>query len=108
MVATPGVVFVENPRFAEELLRASFLKAILEELAQAGAAIYRDGVPVDEGDLAASVFGDVQLTEEGYQGRIGATDWKAALVELGTSILEPDGSLRRAVESVGLTFEEAH
>ena len=101
-----GVLFVPNPNFEEELRRASFVKEILDELAKEGAALYRDGVPVDEGDLRDSVFGDVQLTEDGFAGRIGATDWKAALVELGTSLLAPDGSLRRAVESIGLTLEE--
>lgn len=101
-----GVVFVPNPNFEEELLRSTFVKVILESLAEAGAALYRDGVPVDEGDLRDSVFGDVQLTGDGFAGRIGATDWKAALVELGTSLLAPNGSLRRAVESLGITFEE--
>lgn len=101
-----GVLYVPNPSFEKELLRASFVKAILDELARSAAALYRDGVPVDEGDLRDSVFGDVQLTADGFAGRIGATDWKAALVELGTSLLEPNGSLRRAIESVGLTFEE--
>lgn len=101
-----GVTFVPNPRFEEELLRSTFVKVILDELAKAAATLYRDGVPVDEGDLRDSVFGDVQLTADGFAGRIGATDWKAALVELGTSLLEPNGSLRRAIESIGLTFEE--
>ena len=101
-----GVVFVPNPDFERELLRSTLAKTVLLELAEKGAALYRDGVPVDEGDLRDSVFGDVQLTEDGFAGRIGATDWKAALVELGTSLLAPNGSLRRAVESVGLTLEE--
>lgn len=101
-----GVIFVPNPDFEEELLRSTLAKNVLDELAKEGAALYRNGVPVDEGDLRDSVFGDVQLTEDGFAGRIGATDWKAALVELGTSLLAPDGSLRRAVESIGLTFEE--
>ena len=97
-----SVFFVPNPKFEEELLRSSAVKAVLEELAKAGAAIYRDGVPVAEGDLRDSVFGTVALTSEGYVGRIGATDWKAALIELGGSLHNPDGSLRRAIESIGL------
>lgn len=102
------VTFVPNPAFEAELLRSTFVKRLLEAAAEQGAAIYRDGVPVDEGDLRDSVFGDVALTEDGYKGRIGATDWKAALVELGTSLRDPDGSLRRAVESLGFTIEERH
>lgn len=99
-------IYIPNPDFGEEVLRATFVKAILEKLAEDGAAIYRDGVPVESGDLRDSVFGDVKLTADGFQGRIGATDWKAALIELGTSLRSPDGSLRRAIESIGLTFEE--
>lgn len=101
-----GVVFVPNPDFEQELLRSTLVRMILVELAKEGAALYRDGVPVDNDDLRDSVFGDVQLTEDGFAGRIGATDWKAALVEFGTSVHDPDGSLRRAVESIGLTLEE--
>lgn len=101
-----SVRFVPNPSFEEELLRSSFVKRLLDELAKMGAELYRDGVPVAEGDLRDSVFGDVKLTADGFQGRIGATDWKAALVELGTSLRDPDGSLRRAIESIGLRLEE--
>lgn len=98
--------FVPNPRFEEEILRSTKVRDALEEVAKEGAARYRDGVPVDEGDLIDSVFGDVALTPDGYQGRIGATDWKAALVEFGTIEHRPDASLRRAIESLGLTMEE--
>lgn len=100
--------FIPNPLFEAELLRSTFVKHLLEAAAEAGAAIYKDGVPVDEGDLRESIFGDVALTADGYKGRIGATDWKAALVELGTSLRDPDGSLRRAVETLGFTIEEHH
>lgn len=95
-----------NPTFEAELVRSTFVKMLLEELAERGAALYRDGVPVDEGDLADSIFGDVALTSDGFAGRVGATDWKAGLVEFGTSLHAPDGSLRRAIESIGLTIEE--
>ncbi|MGH9001913.1 MAG: hypothetical protein ACRDYV_02175 [Acidimicrobiia bacterium] len=97
--------FKLNPHFAEEVLRARFVKEKLEGLVEEGAARYPDGVPVDEGDLRDSIFGDVALTETGFKGRIGATDWKAAIVEFGTSRSKADGSLRRAVESLGIEFE---
>lgn len=102
------VFYVPDHDFREEVLRASIVKELLDGIAREGAEIYRDGVPVDEGDLRDSVFGDVVLTADGYQGRIGATDWKAALVEFGTSIRSPDGSLRRAMEAIGVVFEAAH
>lgn len=94
------------PSFEREILRSYFVKSLLEALADAGARLYRDGVPVDEGDLHDSIFGIVELTVEGYRGRVGATDWKAALIEFGTSKNAPDGSLRRAVEALGLRVEE--
>lgn len=106
MTPTPGVKFVPDPGFEAALLRSTAVKKLLEAIAEQGAALYRDGVPVDEGDLRDSIFGDVALTEDGFRGRIGATDWKAALVELGTSLRDPDGSLRQAVETMGLTLEE--
>lgn len=106
MAKYPGVTFVPNPLFEEELKRARFVKEHLEDLTEKGADLYRESVPRDEGDLAESVFADVALTADGYQGRIGATDWKAGLVEFGTAKNKPDGSLRRAVESLGVTFEE--
>ncbi len=95
-----------NAGFEREVLRAGFVKDRLEELAVDGAELYREGVPVDEGDLRDSIFGDVALTAEGYKGRIGASDWKAALVEFGAGPTAPDGSLRRAVEALGLELEE--
>lgn len=104
-MVVPGVLYVPNPDFERELVRATFVALLLHELAEHGADLYRDGVPVAEGDLHDSIFSSVELTEDGYRGRIGATDWKAALVEFGTSLRAPDGSLRRAMESIGLTIE---
>lgn len=97
--------FVPNPLFEAELLRSSLVRDILEGLVDQGAEDYRDSVPVAEGDLRDSVFGVVALTGDGFQGRIGATDWKAGLVEFGTARNRPDGSLRRAVEGLGVTIE---
>lgn len=96
-----------SPTFEEEVLRSFFVKTLLEALADAGARLYRENVPVDEGDLHDSIFGIVELTVDGFRGRVGATDWKAALIEFGTSKRDPDGSLRRAIEALGLRIEEA-
>lgn len=98
--------FVPSPSFEAELLRSDAVRDLLEEHASAAEAAYRDGVPVDEGDLKASVFSDVAMTDDGYRGRVGATDWKAALVELGTATRSPDGSLRRAIEGLGLELHD--
>jgi hypothetical protein len=78
---------------------------MLTSVVEEGAARYREGVPVATGDLQDSVFADVALTAEGWKGRVGASDWKAGLVEFGTSKSRPNGALRRAVEGLGLTFE---
>ena len=95
-----------DPSFEREALRSLFVKNLLDELVDQGAENYRDGVPTDTFDLFDSIFGVVALTSEGWRGRIGAADWKAALIEFGTSRNAPDGSLRRAVEALGLTIEE--
>lgn len=97
--------FVPNPLFEAQLLRSTFVKETLEGLVKEGAQRYEDSVPVAEGDLRDSVFGDVKLTAGGFQGRIGATDWKAGLIEFGTARRRPDGSLRRAVEGLGVKIE---
>lgn len=96
--------FELNRGFEAELLRDVHVAHLLDALAEEGAEVYRDGVPVAEGDLRDSVFGDVALTERGWIGRIGAEDWKAGIIEFGTSLRAPDGSLRRAIESLGLTI----
>jgi hypothetical protein len=100
------VLYIPDPDYERELLRTSEVVDLLKGLTTDGANLYADSVPVDQGDLKESVFGDVAMTAEGAMGRVGATDWKAALVELGTSKRSPDGSLRRSVETLGLTIEE--
>lgn len=95
-----------DPAFERNALRALFVKDLLEELSAQGADYYRDGVPTDTYDLHDSIFSDVALTPQGWRGRVGAADWKAALIEFGTSRNLPDGSLRRAIEALGLEIEE--
>lgn len=98
--------FVPNPLLAQHLTRSRAMKEKLEELGGQIADRYRAGVPVDEGDLRDSIFSTVELEpERGYVGRVGATDWKAGLVEFGTADTPPDGSLRAAVEELGLELE---
>lgn len=101
-----GVIYIPNPHFEEEALKAEFVRELLEKLGEEGASLYADGVPIDTSDLKNSVFYDVQELVTGWVLRIGATDWKAALVELGTSLRSPDGSLRRAVEALGIDVME--
>lgn len=107
-MSVDGVLYLPNPDFERELVRSTFVALILHELAEHGETLYREGVPVAEGDLRDSIFSSVELTADGYRGRVGATDWKAALVEFGTSLRAPDGSLRRAIEATGLTIEGDH
>ncbi len=94
--------FVQSPGFEAEFLRSRIVKENLEELVPPIADDYAAGVPVATGALRDSVYADVALTDEGYRGRVGATDPKAALVELGTSEQAPDASLRNAVDAAGL------
>lgn len=97
--------FVPNPRLDEHLLRSTAVRDHLEGLAQDGAEAYREGVPVDSGDLIDSVFGDVALTAEGFRGRIGAKAPHAGLVELGTIEHAPNGALRAVADRLGVKLE---
>ena len=94
--------FIPNPRLEEHLLRSTAVRDHLEGVAQDGADAYREGVPIDEGTLYDSIFGDVALTPDGYKGRIGAKAPHAGLVELGTIDTPPDGSLRRVADRLGV------
>jgi hypothetical protein len=97
--------FRMDPHFQAAAFRSTGMKTKLQELADAGAKAYAESVPVETEELKNSIFGDVALTETGYKGRIGATSPHAALVELGTREHAPDGSLRRALEALGVPFE---
>lgn len=99
------MTFVPNPGFEKAITRTTGVRDALQQIAEEGAARYREHVPVKSGDLRDSIFGDVALTGDGYKGRIGASDYKAALVEFGTLEHSPDGSLRAALDSMGLPLE---
>lgn len=96
--------FIQNPAFEKLLLRSKGVRDVVEPLAEAVADSYRADVPVDSGDLQESIFSDVGMTAEGIRGRVGAKAPHAGLVEFGTFEHPPDGSLRRAVDSIGGDF----
>ena len=98
--------FIPNPNFEAELRRSTGAKEGLEKIVEAVAADYRDGVPVDTEGVKGSIFSDVANTDDGFVGRVGATDWKAGLVELGTSKVPARPALRDAIEANGLELEE--
>ena len=85
-----GADFKMNPAFAQAVLRSGALRAKLEEVVDEAARRYRSTVPVGEGDLRDSIFGQVALTSDGYVGRVGAKDFKAGWVEFGT-VRRPPG-----------------
>lgn len=97
--------FVLDPRFEKGILRSTVVRDHLEEVAHQGAEAYREGVPIASGELFDSIFGDVALTPEGFQGRIGAKAPHAGLVELGTIDTPPDGSLRAVADRLGVKLE---
>lgn len=97
----PGSQFIPNPGFEGALLRSTEVRDYLVEKTEEIAERYREGVPVDDGDLQEGVFTEVDLGPEGYRGRVGNRAWHAGLVELGSSNNGPDGSFRRAVEAAG-------
>lgn len=98
--------FVQNPGLEAHLLRSRAVKDHLEAVAERGAEFYRGGVPIDEGDLYDSIFGDVALTEDGYKGRIGAKAPHAGLVEKGTFEHAPNGALRAAADALGVELDQ--
>lgn len=106
MTTGKGWTYIPNPSLAEEAKRSTAIRDILEADSEAAADSYRELVPVAEGDLRDSIYSRVVLTPEGYVGEVGATDWKAGLVEFGTSLHDPDGSLRLSVERLGYEIEE--
>ena len=85
-------------------MRSTPLREVLVDLTETVADAYREGVPVDSGDLQDSIFADVAMTEDGLVGRVGAKAPHAGLVEFGTFEHSPDGSLRRAVDAIGGEF----
>ena len=90
--------FTFDPGFEAALLRSDGVRDVLEDLV-ADAADTADGLaPYLTGDLASSIYGDVALTEDGWTGRVGATDFKAAWFEEGADGVSPRPFLRPAVE----------
>jgi len=94
--------FVRDPGFEAALFVSPEIEAALRDRCDAAAARARDLAPDDprtgEPDLHTSVFSDVQLTATGYQGRVGATDFKAPWFEEGSARTSPRPFLRPAVE----------
>lgn len=98
---------IPNPKLGEEMRRRrQVAEDVSLPLAQEAAELYRDSVPVGAtGALQAGVFAEIVETSEGFAGRVGNTAPHAGLVELGTVNNPPDGSLRRAVEAVGMKVD---
>lgn len=90
--------FTPDPGFEAALLRSSGFRDVLEDLVEDAADVAADLAPFETGALADSVYGDVALTEHGWTGRVGATDFKAGWFEEGAVGVTPHPFLRPAVE----------
>jgi hypothetical protein len=87
-----------DPDFEDAVLRSAEFRDALEDLvaeAPAGADLRP---PYLTGTLASSFLGDVPHTEDGWVGRVGATDFKAPWFEEGADGVPPRPFLRPAVE----------
>lgn len=93
-----GADFKLDPDFEQGALATTEVRDIVLDAANRAAARARDLAPEDEGDLKESIFAEVELTSNGWQGRVGATDFKAAWKEFGTVRESPSPFLRPAVE----------
>lgn len=95
--------FVEDPNFRDALLRSAGVKEMLEERVGAAADLAAELAPDDpattDNDLHTSVFGDVDLTQYGWAGRVGALNFKAGWFEEGAQGVPARPFLRPAVEA---------
>jgi hypothetical protein len=87
-----------DPDFEDAVLRSAEFRDALEDLVAEAADVADLRAPYLTGTLASSVFGDVALTEDGWVGRVGATDFKAPWFEEGADGVPPRPFLRPAVE----------
>lgn len=101
--------FVPDPEFEEELKRARGTKEHVSKLAKDGAAIAERLAPRDTGALAGSIAEHTLELDayDGFVGIIAAKDWKAHLLEMGTSRTRAQPFLRPALEELGLEPGEA-
>lgn len=100
-MTTTRTRFVPNPMLAQEVLRATMLlddlQAIAENIAEQAVAI----APEDEGDYLRSIEAVSGFDARGVMARVNANDWKAALIEFGTTDTPVFAPIRRAADRYG-------
>lgn len=94
--------FKLDPSFEREIMRSAEMRDILEDAVEDAADLASDLAPDDPAtgspDLPSSLAGEVELTANGYRGRVVAHDWKAAWYEAGADGVPAQPFLRPAVE----------
>lgn len=94
-----AIRFDPDPALENNLVRAAEIHAYLDQLASAAAATARELAPHRTGALRDSIDHDV-VTEGGRQiGVVIVGDWKANLIEYGTSRHPARPFLRPALEA---------
>lgn len=94
-----AIRFDPDPNLESELARATEIHAYLEELAAAAAETARQLAPYRTGALRDSIDYEVTSEGSGQIARVIVGDWKANLVEYGTSRHPARPYLRPAIEA---------
>lgn len=89
-----------NPAFAQELLRSTGVKLVVDELTGQVAARARDHAAERSKTIAAGIEADGAMTATGYRGRVNAWDFKSGWAEFGTSRFPQVRMLGRALEEI--------
>ena len=93
--------FVPNPRLGYELLRSTMLIDDVARIAENIADQAKSIAPEDQGDYIASIEAVSGFDSRGVLARVNANDWKAGLIEFGTSDTPTFAPIRRAAERYG-------
>lgn len=104
-----AIRFDPDPNLESELARAVEIRAYLEVVAAAAAETARQLAPYRTGALRDSIDYDVTSEGGGQIARVIVGDWKANLIEYGTSRHPARPYLRPAIEAeVGPLRDDGH
>jgi len=96
-----------NPYLEKELQHSTMFIRPFTEIAGKIVAAAQAEAPVEEGDYRDGFeVAGVVTTGEGVAVRITNTDWKAAIIEFGTSEYPFAAPMRRGIERAGYTLED--
>jgi len=96
-----------NPFLEQELKRSTMFVPALTKVAEALVVKCQEAAPYEEGDFRDGFEVAGVVTEaEGVAVRMTNTDWKAAIIEFGTSEYPFSAPIRRGIEAAGFKLED--